>query len=160
MRRMSGRTGFVRGVAKRIHILPMTTVNNRPTVGVGVMIFKDGKILLGKRKGSHGEGEYAFPGGHLEHLESFEDCAVRETLEECGVEIENTRFQFVSNVTAYAPKHYVHIGMMAEWKSREPALLEPEKCESWDWYDPENLPKPMFVMAQQAVERFLGRSRG
>jgi len=32
---------------------------NIPKVGVGVMIFKDGKILLGKRKGSHGAGEYS-----------------------------------------------------------------------------------------------------
>ena len=49
-------------------------VNNveRPKVGVGVMVFKDGKILLAKRKGSHGAGEYAFPGGHLEFGESFE----------------------------------------------------------------------------------------
>jgi 8-oxo-dGTP diphosphatase len=53
------------------------------------MIVKNGSVLLGKRKGSHGEGEYAFPGGHLEYMESFEQCAHRETLEECGVEIEH-----------------------------------------------------------------------
>lgn len=35
-------------------------------VGVAVMILKDGKVLLSKRRGSHGEGEYSFPGGHLE----------------------------------------------------------------------------------------------
>ncbi|MEK6841001.1 MAG: DNA mismatch repair protein MutT, partial [Nanoarchaeota archaeon] len=39
------------------------TSNNQVKVGVGVMIFKNGKILLSKRKGSHGAGEYAFPGG-------------------------------------------------------------------------------------------------
>lgn len=118
------------------------------------MIFRDGKILLGKRKGSHGEGEYAFPGGHLEYMELFEECAQRETAEECGIEIENVRFQFASSVTAYAPKHYVHIGMIADWKSGEPVLLEPEKCESWGWYDLEDLPKPMFFMAQQSVEHY------
>ncbi len=53
-------------------------------VGVGIMIFKDGKVLMGRRKGSHGAGEYAFPGGHLDFGESFEDCAKRETLEEAG----------------------------------------------------------------------------
>ncbi|MBI2121642.1 MAG: hypothetical protein HYT98_00825 [Candidatus Sungbacteria bacterium] len=35
--------------------------------GVGVMILKDGTILLGKRKGSHGEGEFALPGGFRIH---------------------------------------------------------------------------------------------
>ena len=45
---------------------------------------------------------YAFPGGHLEYMESFEQCARRETLEECGIEIERIRFQFVANVQTYA----------------------------------------------------------
>jgi len=35
---------------------------NRPKVGVGIMIIKNGKVLLGKRKGSHGAGQYAWPG--------------------------------------------------------------------------------------------------
>lgn len=43
----------------------------KPKVGIGVMILKDEKVLLGKRKGSHGEGEYSFPGGHLEYMESW-----------------------------------------------------------------------------------------
>ncbi len=118
----------------------------RPAVGVGVMILKDGKILLGKRKGSHGAGEYAFPGGHLEHMESFVDCARREVNEECGIEIENIRFQCLANVTKYAPKHYVHIGLIADWKSGEPKVLEQEKSGSWGWYDLGNLPTPMFEM--------------
>jgi len=29
----------------------------RPKVGVGVIVIKDGKVLLGKRKGAHGAGE-------------------------------------------------------------------------------------------------------
>ena len=68
--------------------------HQRPNVGVGVMILKDEKVLLGKRKGSHGAGEYAFPGGHLEYLESFSTCAQREVMEECGIEIDQIRFQF------------------------------------------------------------------
>ena len=37
----------------------------RPVVGIGVMILKDRNVLLGQRKGSHGAGDYAFPGGHI-----------------------------------------------------------------------------------------------
>lgn len=88
---------------------------NKPKVGVGVMILKNGKVLLGKRKGSHGEGEYAFPGGHLEYMESFESCAKREVKEESDIEIKDITFQFLANVTKYDPKHYVHIGLLAKW---------------------------------------------
>jgi 8-oxo-dGTP diphosphatase len=128
--------------------------HNQPRVGVGVMIVKNGLVLLGKRKGSHGEGEYAFPGGHLEYMESFEHCAQRETLEECGVEIENIRFQFLANVKTYAPKHYVHVGLLADWQSGTPEVLEPEASESWEWYALENLPQPLFEMVRLAVESY------
>jgi 8-oxo-dGTP diphosphatase len=125
---------------------------NQPQVGVGVMIVKNGLVLLGKRKGSHGAGEYAFPGGHLEHLESFEQCAQRETLEECGITIAHVRFQFVANVQTYAPRHYVHVGLLADWLSGTPAILEPEASGAWEWYDLDNLPQPLFEMSRLAVE--------
>jgi 8-oxo-dGTP diphosphatase len=98
-------------------------------VGIGVMVIKDGKVLLGKRKGKHGAGEYAWPGGNFEYMESFEECAKREVMEETGMEIHNIRFLRLFNLKTYAPKHYVDIGLIADWKSGEPQLLEPEKCE-------------------------------
>src|SRR5438105_3597711 len=111
----------------------------RPKVGIGLLIFKNGKVLLGKRKGSFGEGEYCGPGGHLEYMESFEECARRETREEAGIEIENVRFLCLNNLKEYAPKHYVDIGLVANWKSGELKNMEPEKREGWDWYDLDNL---------------------
>ncbi|HBD04909.1 TPA: DNA mismatch repair protein MutT, partial [Candidatus Uhrbacteria bacterium] len=80
------------------------------------------------------------------------DCARREVLEECGIEIYNIHFQFLSNVTKYAPKHYAHIGLAAEWKNGEPKVLEPEKCEEWNWYSIDNLPNPMFKMCELSIE--------
>lgn len=126
----------------------------KPKVGVGVLIFKKGKVLLGKRQGSHGEGEYAFPGGHLDYMETIEECARRETKEECGLEIENVRFQFLANVRKYAPKHYVHVGVIADWSVGEPEVLEPEKCQGWNWYDPDDLPQPLFEMARLSLAAY------
>lgn len=118
--------------------------NNVPKVGVGVFILKDGKLLLGKRKNAHGEGQYATPGGHLEYMESFEDCVRREIKEECGIIVKNIRFQYLYNMKEYAPKHYVHVEMAADWESGEPQILEPDKIENWQWYDLDNLPTPRF----------------
>ena len=127
---------------------------NQPKVGIGVMIVKYGAVLLGQRRGSHGAGEYAFPGGHLEYMESFEQCAQRETLEECGLEIDNIRLQFVANVQTYAPRHYVHVGLLADWKSGIPDVLEPEASGAWHWYPLDHLPHPLFEMSRLAVESY------
>ncbi len=130
-------------------------IENKTRVGVGTMIFKDGKVLMAKRKGSHGAGDWGFPGGHLEYMESFEDCAIRETKEECGVEIKNIRLLYVTNIRKYAPKHYVHIGLIADWASGEPQTLEPEKCDGWEWFDIDNLPTgPTFEFCNRAFDAY------
>jgi len=129
-------------------------VKKIPQVGIGVMILKNGEVLLGKRKGSHGEGEYAFPGGHLKYMETIESCAKRETFEETGIKIKNVRFQFLANVRKYKPKHYIHIGVVADYKSGKVQLKEPEKSEGWDWYNLDKLPKPLFWMAKLAIDSY------
>jgi 8-oxo-dGTP diphosphatase len=128
-------------------------------VGVGMMIVRDGKVLLAKRKGSHGEGEFAFPGGHLEYMESFADCAKREAMEEAGIKIDNIRFQFLANITKYAPKHYVHIGLLADWKSGEAKVMEPDKSGPWQWYGMDDLPKPMFKMCELSIESYKNKKK-
>jgi len=133
--------------------MPLDASYSVPRTGVGVMIFKDGKILLGKRKGAHGAGEYAFPGGHLERMETFVDCARRETREECGIEITNIRFQYLMNSFHYTPRHFVHVGLIADWAGGEPQILEPERCESWGWYALDGIPKPLFTYCQMAIEQ-------
>jgi len=125
-----------------------------PKVGVGVMIVKGATVLLGQRKGSHGSGEFAFPGGHLEYMESFEDCAIRETYEECGIEIGNIRFQFVANVTIYQPNHYVHIGLLADWLRGTPEQREPASSGPWCWYDFNQPPQPLFEMCRLGIEGY------
>jgi 8-oxo-dGTP diphosphatase len=128
--------------------------HHHPHVGVGVMILKEGKVLLGQRKGAHGTGEYAFPGGHLDYGESFAACAQRETKEESGLEIDHIRFQFVANVLPYAPRHYVHIGLIADWSRGTPAVLEPEASAAWAWYEVDQLPHPLFAMCALAIESY------
>jgi len=113
-------------------------------VGIGTLIFKDGKILLGLRKGSHGATQYGGPGGHLEYGETMEETVYREIAEECGIKVKNLRLLCVSDLLTYYPRHYVDIGFTAEWESGDPEVLEPHRCGGWGWYDIDNLPGEPF----------------
>lgn len=129
----------------------------RPKTGISLLVIREieGKpnLLLGQRKGSHGAGEFATPGGHLEHGESFEWGALNELTEECGDEIGVThpRFLCVTNLREYLPKHYTDIGMLSFWIDGEPWLMEPEKCLGWDWYPVDSLPTPLFASVENLV---------
>jgi len=118
------------------------------------MVLKEGKVLLGRRMNAHGEGEYANTGGHVEPLESLIETAKRETMEEAGITIQNVRFLCVSNITEYSPKHYVDIGLIAEWENGEPKVLEPDKRESWNWYDLDDLPHPLFASSAIYIKAY------
>jgi 8-oxo-dGTP diphosphatase len=123
-----------------------------PRVGVGVFVFKDKKFLMGKRLGSHGEGTWSVPGGHLEFGESFADTAQREVHEETGVLIKNIRFGAVTNdFFEKEGKHYVTIWMISEYDSGEVALREPEKFVEQGWFDFETLPSPLFLPWKQLM---------
>lgn len=55
----------------------------QPT-GCGVIVVKDGKVLIGKRKDN---GKICGPGGHIEAGETAEQAAIRETREEFGINV-------------------------------------------------------------------------
>ncbi|MFA9441543.1 NUDIX hydrolase [Uliginosibacterium sp. sgz301328] len=114
-----------------------------PLVGVGVVVIRDGLVLLGLRKGSHGSGTWALPGGHLEYGESLEQCAEREVLEETGLEIQNLSHGAFSN-DLFEGKHYVTLIVVAHSQAGEPRVLEPEKCSRWQWFRWSELPEPLF----------------
>jgi 8-oxo-dGTP diphosphatase len=124
-------------------------------VGVGVLIIKDGKILLGKRKAAIGAGKYELPGGHLEFNESFIECGRRETMEETGLEIKDIEFNCVANMYGIYDAHYVGIGLKAKWKSGEAKNIEPNKNEGWKWYGFDELPEPIFESSKINIDSYL-----
>src|ERR1700722_4688019 len=96
----------------------------RPRVGGGVFVFKDGKTLLGKRKGSHGASQWAPPGGHLEFGEEVEECATRELAEETGLKASSVKMAFWTNDMMDQNKHYVTLCTIVDQFEGEPQLLE------------------------------------
>lgn len=133
-----------------------TKINSqrKPLVGVGVMILKENKVLLGKRKGAHGEGTYGWCGGHLEFGETLEECAKREVKEESGLKVVSLKFLCLSNIVEYG-KHYLDIEFIAKVKKGKVKVLEPEKRENWEWYDLNHLPAPLFRAVKLAIHSYL-----
>lgn len=119
---------------------------SRPLIGVGVLVMREGRVLLGERRGAHGAGTWAPPGGHLEFGETVESCARREVREETGLEILEVRpAPYTSDVFESDQKHYITLFVTARSPAGEPERREPEKCTQWSWYDWFDLPGPLFA---------------
>lgn len=58
-----------------------------PRVGVGVVVLKEGQVLLVKRGAPPSQGKWSLPGGLVQLGESAEAAAVREAEEECGLRV-------------------------------------------------------------------------
>jgi 8-oxo-dGTP diphosphatase len=58
-----------------------------PLVVVDGILFKDGAVLMVKRKYKPYKGYWALPGGFVEYKERLEDAIVRETKEESGLDV-------------------------------------------------------------------------
>lgn len=133
----------------------MDSFFSRPRVGLGVIVVnEEGKILVGKRRGSHAP-HYSIPGGALELGESFEDGAKREVAEETGLVINNPKVvAVVNNLETYKSEgvHFVSAILLAESFEGTPKLVEPDKCEEWLWCDPANLPEPHFYASRVGIE--------
>lgn len=126
----------------------------RPKVGIGVIVMKDGRFLMGWRKASHGSGTWCPPGGHLEYGETPEECAMRETLEETGMKIKNIRFGFATNdIFGDDKKHYVTLNMVAEWESGKPRAMEPGKVSEWRWFSWDEIPEKVFKSVQNMLRQ-------
>ncbi len=126
----------------------------RPKVGVGVIVLRDEKVLLGKRKNAHGNHTWNFPGGHLEFGEEIIDCARREVFEETGLKIINPKVgSFTNDVFKEDRKHYITVFVICSSENGDPKIMEPEKCESWDWFDWDNLPEPLFLPIQNLLKQ-------
>mgnify|MGYP001817058282 CR=1 FL=1 len=121
-------------------------MDDRPLIGVAVIVIKKDTVLLGKRRSSHGDGTWAFPGGHLEINESIKGCARREIFEETGIRIKNLRYgPYTNDIFEKEGKHYVTLYVLADFDSGVPTVKEPHKCEEWQWHRWPPEVKPTFL---------------
>lgn len=139
--------------------------NKKPGVGFGVMMLKDGKVLLGKRHEDpekadselSGEGTWTMPGGKLHFQESFEQGAKREVKEETGIELKNTRVICVNNdMTENA--HFITVGLLAIHEEGDfegwAKVMEPDEIVEWNWFGSNELPEKIYFPSAKVLENY------
>lgn len=102
-----------------------------PLVGVTAVVFRDEKVLLGKRADN---GSWQCVAGIVEPDEEPAYTAVRECAEEAGVVVRATRLASVGRLPriTYAngdEVDYIDLVFRCEWVSGDPAPLDGELTE-------------------------------
>lgn len=125
-----------------------TSWKSRFTVvpAVYVIVRRGNEMLLMKREGGFGAGQYGLPAGHLDGGESAITAAIRELAEEIGIHAnaQDLRFCHVVHARAEGGDHE-RVDLFFEltkWQG-EPQILEPEKCSELCWANVDKLPRPM-----------------
>lgn len=126
-------------------------MSEKPQVGTAMILIRDDKVLLMKRRGSHSPGTWSTPGGHLDFGETLEACAIREAKEEVGVDVVGIRFRALTNdIFEETGKHYITIWFEGEAVG-EPSLAAPGELEEIGWFAWDALPQPLFLPLENLV---------
>ena len=136
--------------------------NKNVRAGIGMLVMKNNKILLGKRnvdpeKASselHGEGTWTMPGGKIHFGEKIQDAAIRELKEEIGIIPKRLRVVSVTNEIR-SDAHFVTIGFLCDVFENEPKVTEPEEITEWKWFSPDKLPNPIFPPSLKLLQNYI-----
>jgi 8-oxo-dGTP diphosphatase len=114
----------------------------RPIVGVGAIVVREGKVLLVKRAAPPSRGLWAIPGGSLELGETLQSGAEREILEETGIRIRAGAPIYAFDFLEYDASdrlqyHFVVVDMEAEYVAGE--VQAADDALDARWVSPEDL---------------------
>ena len=133
----------------------------KPGLGVGVMIIKEGKILLGlrnpnKEKASselQGQGTWTMPGGKVEFMEKLVDAAKRELEEETSLKATKLDLLCISDDMTNTA-HYVTVGFIVREYTGEAKAMAPETILEWKWFDLNDLPTNLYNPSKKCIEKY------
>ena len=130
--------------------------NPQPRVGVGVLLIDDhARVLLTLRKRPPEAGCWSIVGGKVDFLETLEQCAVRETREEVGLEVRLERLLCVTD--HHLPQegqHWVSPAYLGKILGGEARNCEPDKTREVSWFSLNELPQNLTITARNAIQAY------
>jgi 8-oxo-dGTP diphosphatase len=107
-----------------------------PLIGVGVVIWRDDRVLLIRRGQPPREREWSLPGGRQELGETVAEAARREAREETGLEIAVRDVVAVVDLIERDAEqrvqfHYTLIDVLAEWQAGDAAAADDAAAIAW-----------------------------
>jgi 8-oxo-dGTP diphosphatase len=128
-------------------------MSEKPGVGVAVILMREDRVLLMKRKGPHGPGTWTVPGGHMDLGETPEQCGAREAREEVGVEVVDLRFRAITNdIFESEGRQSITIWMEGRIESGEPRIVSEEEGSEVGWFAWDALPQPLYLPLENFVK--------
>ncbi|TME46962.1 MAG: NUDIX domain-containing protein [Chloroflexi bacterium] len=120
--------------------------------GVGVVVIREDKVLIGQRISAHGFGTWSTPGGKPGAGESLYDCAIRELREETGLRGTSPRI-IAETIDGFPQSRAVFATtfVQVDADGGVPCALEPHKTAAWLWGRVDELPTPLFAPVASLV---------
>jgi len=126
---------------------------HNPVPAAGVVIEKEGKILLVKRKYEPYKGDWCLPAGFMEYDESPEQCAIRETKEELNVDVE---LDGLYGVYSGKDDPRTHAVLVMYWAKVIGGKLKPgDDAEQIEFFAKDEVPPNIaFLAHRQIIKEF------
>jgi ADP-ribose pyrophosphatase YjhB (NUDIX family) len=141
------RFGQMRRVCPACHYVQF----DDPKVAAGAFIQQDGKILLVKRGVEPEIGKWALPAGYVDYGEDPAEAAIRETLEETGLQIQITDLFDV--ILTHSLNEVIFIIYRAEPIGGE--LQADDDVEEVAWFGKDDIPEVAFDSTRLVIQRWL-----
>jgi 8-oxo-dGTP diphosphatase len=144
-----------------MYLFLVVIMTKYPRAGVGVMVVRNHKVLLGLRHSDaekasselHGEGTWTMPGGKVDWHQTIKESAMRELEEETSLKANNLKLISVTDEIVH-DNHFVTNGFICTDFEGDVKTMEPDEIVEWRWFSFSELPEKVFPPCVKIIKNF------